>query len=135
MRKEFSAGGIVSRDGKLLLVKVRNLKGEVVWTFPKGHPEKGETPLEAALREVEEETGWRCRSLGPLTTVAYEFSRQGHPVSKRVKWYRMEPLEKVGEPDEDEILDTRWVKAEAASDRLDYPSDLELLRLLADQGA
>ena len=61
MNKEFSAGGLVRRGGKVLMVKVCNLKGEEVWTFPKGHVEKGETPMEAALREVEEETGWRCR--------------------------------------------------------------------------
>ena len=54
--KEYAAGGIVGKNGKVLLVKVTNLQGQVVWTFPKGHLEKNETPLKAALREVEEET-------------------------------------------------------------------------------
>ncbi|MBI3553810.1 MAG: NUDIX domain-containing protein [Elusimicrobia bacterium] len=129
MDKEFSAGGLVGRDGKLLLVKVTNLAGDKVWTFPKGHLDKGETALQAALREVEEETGWRCKSLGPLTTVAYKFSRQGRPVAKRVKWYRMEPFEKVGEPDASEIDAVKWVSTRAAAKWLKYPSDFKLLEL------
>jgi len=50
--EERAAGGIVERGGKVLLVRVTNLQGEVKWTFPKGHLEKGEKPLAAALREV-----------------------------------------------------------------------------------
>ena len=134
MDKEISAGGVVSREGKLLLVKVCNLNGEVVWTFPKGHLDKGETALEAALREVEEETGWKCRSLGPLTTVGYKFSRQGRPVDKKVKWFKMEPVEKTGKPDAAEIIESEWVAARAAKKRLSYPSDLKVLALL-DGGA
>ena len=128
MMKEVSAGGIVSRLGKMLLVKVRNLAGEKVWTFPKGHLEKGETPLNAALREVEEETGWRCQSLGALLTVKYSFQRQGIPVAKMVKWYAMEPVKKTGKPDALEILAVKWVTQEQARDILSYPSDLKLLR-------
>ena len=85
--------------------------------------------MQTALREVEEETGWRCRSLGPLTTVAYKFSRQGRPVAKKVKWYRMEPVEKVGKPDASEIMDTKWVAPRAAPKWLKYPSDFKLLEL------
>lgn len=124
--KEYAAGGIVERDGKILLVKVTNLQGEVVWTFPKGHLEKKETPLKAALREVEEETGWKCRSVGPLALVRYRFNRNGRRVAKKVRWYRMEPVEKTGRPDEVEIMKTRWVAKKAAAKSLRYPSDLRL---------
>lgn len=125
--KEYAAGGIVERDGKILLVKVTNLQGEVVWTFPKGHLEKKETPLKAALREVEEETGWKCRSVGPLALVRYRFNRNGRRVAKKVRWYRMEPVEKTGRPDEVEIMKTRWVAKKAAAKSLRYPSDLRLI--------
>lgn len=128
--KEYSAGGIIERDAKLLLVKVCNLSGQCVWTFPKGHLEKGETPLKAALREVQEETGWRCRSLGVLKTVAYKFIRSGKPVAKRVRWYRMELIEKAGKPDADEILNTRWASRAQARKLLSYPSDLKVLESL-----
>lgn len=125
--KEYAAGGIVEKDGKVLLVKVTNLQGDVVWTFPKGHLEKKETPLKAALREVEEETGWKCRSVGPLALVRYRFNRNGRPVAKKVRWYRMEPVEKTGRPDEVEIMKTKWVAKKAAARALRYPSDLRLI--------
>ena len=125
--KEFAAGGIVGRDGKVLLVQVKNLEGEIVWTFPKGHLEKKETWLDAALREVEEETGWKCRSRGLLSNVTYRFERKGKPVFKRVRWYRMEPLEKTGKPDADEIRRTKWIDVKKASKALSYHSDVLVL--------
>ena len=130
MNKEYAAGGIVFRRGKILLVRVTNLQGKVVWSFPKGHLEKNETPLKAALREVEEETGWRCRNLGPLALVRYRFNRNGKPVAKKVRWYRMEPVEKTGKPDAAEIMTTKWVAAGALARHLSYPSDLRLSRKL-----
>lgn len=125
--KEYAAGGIVEKNGKVLLVKVTNLQGEVVWTFPKGHLEKNETPLQAALREVEEETGWKCRSAGPLALVRYRFNRNGRPVAKKVRWYRMEPIKRTGRPDAVEIMKTKWVPKKTAAKRLAYPSDLRLI--------
>jgi len=125
--KEYAAGGIVEKNGKILLVKVTNLQGKVVWTFPKGHLEKNETPLKAALREVEEETGWRCRKIAPLALVRYRFNRNGRPVAKKVRWYRMEPIEKTGRPDEVEIMKTKWVSRSSTAKCLSYPSDLRLI--------
>lgn len=125
--KEYAAGGIIEKGGKVLLVRVTNLQGEVVWTFPKGHLEKNETPLKAALREVEEETGWRCRKVGPLALVRYRFNRNGRPVAKKVRWYRMAPIEKTGKPDAHEIMKTKWVFRRSAAKLLSYPSDLKLI--------
>lgn len=125
--KEFAAGGLVGRRGKVLLVQMKNLEGRVVWTFPKGHLEKGETWKQAALREVQEETGWKCRGLGRFAEARYKFTRDGRPVDKVVRWYRMEPVEKVGVPDADEIRRTTWVDAESAPRKLSYPSDLRLI--------
>lgn len=125
--KEYAAGGIVEKNGKVLLVKVTNLEGEVRWTFPKGHLEKNETPLKAALREVEEETGWKCRSIGPLALIRYRFNRNGRRVAKKVRWYRMEPIERTGRPDAIEIMKTKWVHRGKASKDLSYPSDLKLI--------
>ena len=125
--KELAAGGVVGRGGKILLVQVKNLEGKIVWTFPKGHLEKKETWLDAALREVEEETGWKCRNRGLLSNVTYRFKRDKRSVIKRVRWYRMEPVEKTGKPDADEIRRTKWVDVKNARKFLSYHSDNRVL--------
>lgn len=131
--REDAAGGIVGRAGKVLLVQVRNLEGKIVWTFPKGHLEKGERWLDAALREVEEETGWSCRHLGDFARVSYRFKRDGKPVFKRVRWFLMAPVKKTGKPDADEIRKTLWVDAGRAGRKLSYPSDLDLIKRYCDR--
>ena len=125
--REFSAGGVVSRGDKLLLVEVTNLKGEKKWTFPKGHPEAGETAQQTALREVEEETGWKCRIKRELLTVGYKFTRQGRLVDKKVQWFWMEPQKKTGRPDEVEVHRAEWFDSDEAFQKLSYDTDLELL--------
>ena len=68
---EFSAGGLVlDEEGRVLLIRARDLRGQPVWTLPKGALASGETSAGAALREVREETGYRCelvRELAPVT--------------------------------------------------------------------
>lgn len=120
----------MTRDGKLLVVRVRNLKGELVWTFPKGHVEKGETARRAAVREVFEETGYRCRILGRLPTARYAFRRSGRVVHKRVLWFRMKAGPRSGRPDAEEILRVQWLSPARAGGVLEYPSDFRLLEAL-----
>ncbi len=129
---EFSAGGVVQDGASLLMVKVQNLKGDQVWTFPKGHIEKGETAEEAALREVEEETGFRCRLVKPFDRVQYFFRRDGMLTKKTVVWFLMQPLEKTGAHDADEILETRWMTFEEAQKLTKYKSDKQLLKKLKE---
>ena len=126
-RQEFSAGGIVVRKGQVLLVKVETLMGDKVWTFPKGHLENGEDAPSGAVREVEEETGWRCRIVKPLPLVRYEFTREKRLIRKKVQWYLMEPGLKIGKPDAAEIHKCEWMTFEKAEEKLSYPSDHKLL--------
>jgi ADP-ribose pyrophosphatase YjhB (NUDIX family) len=51
-------GVVVDTDGRVLLRRPKGDFDGYVWTFPKGRPEPWETPEEAALREVKEETGY-----------------------------------------------------------------------------
>jgi ADP-ribose pyrophosphatase YjhB (NUDIX family) len=76
---EHSAGGVILEDGRVLLIQMRNLEGKEVWTFPKGHLEAGETPRQAAIREVAEETGFDCEITGELYKAEYAFVRKGRP--------------------------------------------------------
>lgn len=128
--REVSAGGIVWGEKGVLLIKVQNLEGQVVWTFPKGHLEKGETPEEAALREVREETGWTCRLLAPLGQVRYGFLRGLSPVAKVVHWFRMAPVKRTGLSDPEEVQDCRWVELKEAADLVVYRSDKKIMKRL-----
>lgn len=58
---EIAFGGVVvNAEGKVLLRKPKNEFDGYAWTFAKGRPKPGQSPEEAALCEVEEETGWVC---------------------------------------------------------------------------
>lgn len=126
---EFSAGGVVFDRSleKLLLVQVKNLQGKVVWTFPKGHIEKGETADQAALREVQEETGWLCAIEAPLHKVQYWFKREGGLIKKTVTWFLMNPKERLGSHDPQEIMDLKWATLPETRELITYKSDNELL--------
>jgi 8-oxo-dGTP diphosphatase len=59
-----SVAAILSREGRVLLVKRNIDPGRGYWCLPGGFIEAGESPQDAVVREVEEETGFRCRPLG-----------------------------------------------------------------------
>ena len=124
---ETSAGGLVLDEaGRVLLIRARDLRGQPVWTLPKGALTSGETSEDAALREVREETGYRCELVRELVPVTYWFRRQGRQVKKTVRWYLMRPLEKVGEHDH-EVDEVLWTDKADALTRLRYDSDRKLL--------
>ena len=71
-------GGLVFRNTdigfpishtKMLLRKVKNEHKGYVWSWPKGGPDEGENPEDAATREVREETGWDCEIISPIHSV------------------------------------------------------------------
>lgn len=129
--KEHSAGGVILEDGTVLLILVKNLKGDHVWTFPKGHLEPGETPEAAALREVTEETGWDCEITSPLYKAEYSFMRGEMLVDKEVQWFLVKRVGGDGLPrTPDEVLDMKWLPLAEAENELVYKSDLDLIDLL-----
>lgn len=93
------------------------------WTFPKGKLHDGETEVEAAFREVEEETGLRPQLVRDLGTSSYHDSR-GRP--KTVRYWEMTPADGDLAP-ANEIDDARWVPLDEAARMLTYPRDRELL--------
>jgi 8-oxo-dGTP diphosphatase len=93
------------------------------WTFPKGKLDDGETEADAALREVEEETGLRARLGRELMTTSYRDSR-GRP--KTVRYWAMTPVAGALRP-ANEIDDARWVPLDEAARMLSYARDRELL--------
>ncbi len=127
MLLEFSAGGLVlDEPGRVLLIRARDLRGQPVWTLPKGALAPGETSAEAALREVREETGYRCELERELAPVTYWFRRDGRQIKKTVRWFLMRPLEKVGDHDH-EVDEVLWTDKDDALARLRYESDRRLV--------
>jgi len=126
-RLEFSAGGLVFDDeGRVLLIRARDLRDQPVWTLPKGALKPGESSIEAALREVQEETGYHCELVRELSPVTYWFQRDGRRIRKMVRWYLMRPVAKVGEHDH-EVDEVLWAERADAQARLRYDSDRRLL--------
>jgi 8-oxo-dGTP diphosphatase len=94
------------------------------WSFPKGKLDADEDEATAALREVEEETGLRCR-LGPsIGAVTYQ-DRRGR--AKVVRYFRMDTDGGRFAPNH-EVDEVRWVPIEDASRLLSYAHDRSLLR-------
>ena len=120
-----AAGGLVWRrngSGDVELVLVHRPEYDD-WSFPKGKLHEGETEPDAALREVEEETGLRCR-LGPEQgTTSYRDRRNRRKV---VRYWQMTPVEGEAAP-ANEVDDVRWVALDAAARLLSYDRDRRLL--------
>jgi 8-oxo-dGTP diphosphatase len=115
-----AAGGVVLRNGRVAVVHRPKYDD---WSLPKGKLDAGEGFEEAALREVEEETGLRCR-LGPeLPSTEYRDSK-GRP--KLVRYWKMEPIDGEFTPsgEVDELL---WLDPEEAEELLSYDHDRDLL--------
>jgi 8-oxo-dGTP diphosphatase len=120
-----AGGGIVSRraeDGELEVVVVHRTAYDD-WTFPKGKARSGESDEEAALREVEEETGLRCRLVRDLGTTEYRDARDR---PKSVRYWEMTVVEGSLEPAH-EIDAARWCDVREARPLLTYERDRELL--------
>jgi 8-oxo-dGTP diphosphatase len=113
-----AAGGVVVRDGRVAVVHRPKYDD---WSLPKGKLDPGESSEEAALREVEEETGLRCE-LGPeLPSIRYQDSK-GRP--KVVRYWRMAPVEGEFSPTE-EVDELRWLEPPEAAALLTYQRDRE----------
>src|SRR5947208_2946334 len=91
-RKDFSAGGVVVRGDEMIVIvpKRRGSQGGHVLGLPKGHPDGDETELEAAIREVREETGVVAEPVAKLGEIGYSYERKGKSIDKRVVFFLLE---------------------------------------------
>ena len=91
--------------------------------MPKGVIAEGEDPEQAALREVQEETGFRCKIIRKIDSEAEYISRDAlGAILKKVVLYLMEPVDELRKPDGE--MDTfRWVPLGRAKE---YASENEL---------
>jgi 8-oxo-dGTP pyrophosphatase MutT (NUDIX family) len=120
-----AAGGLVLRDGSEVAVVHRPRYDD--WSLPKGKLDEGEDFEQAALREVEEETGLRCRLGRALGDTSY---RDRKDRRKLVRYFEMHPESGEFAPN-DEVDELRWVALGEAGDLLTYEFDRELVSRLS----
>lgn len=136
VRHELSAGGLIWRrregDGAADVVLVRPA-GKQTWVLPKGHVEKGEGLLEAALREASEETGLKVAAGEPLGEVSYVYSWRDRSdgrltrVFKRVHFFLMQCVGGDPSAHDEEIAEVAWVPLDQAPERATHKSERDLI--------
>ncbi len=130
---EISAGGLVidSSGTKGLLIGRIDVKDptreKLLWSLPKGHIEEGESPEEAAIREVQEETGIESEINKSLGVIDFWFMAGGKRIHKTVHHFLFK--EKGGRiaPQVSEVDDVRWFPLNEIVDRLAYPDEKKLI--------
>ena len=95
----------------------RAADGSRVLALPKGHVDPGETPMEAAEREVREETGIVAEPVRELGEARYWYRRDGRTIGKAVSFYLFRYLEGDIADHDDEVEEARWIDLEEARDR------------------
>ena len=126
-----AGGGVIVRDGKggpEVAVVHRPRYND--WSLPKGKLEEGETFEEGALREVQEETGMRCKLGEELSATRYH-DRKGRP--KIVRYWRMTIKSGDFAPNE-EVDELLWLSPRKAMAKLDFEHDVRLVREACDEG-
>jgi 8-oxo-dGTP pyrophosphatase MutT (NUDIX family) len=126
---EFSAGGVVVRDGQCIVIVPtrRAADGSRVLALPKGHPENGESPSQAALREVREEAGVETRLVEQLGEVRYWYMRRGKRIAKVVAFFLLEYISGAVEDHDVEVEHARWLDLETAARDLTYEGEREMV--------
>ena len=139
-RDETSAGGlVVERETmRAVIIGRRSNRGRLLWSLPKGHVEDGETPAEAALREVLEETGLSGEIAGELGIIDFWFQQERVSIHKTVHHFLMFATAGTLTPQEGEVDEIAWVALDQVSKRLTHQDEKQLIvkarSLLADLG-
>ena len=134
MAKEVSYGIIPLRkkqdEWELFLVHHKNGN---FWGFPKGHADQGESPIQAARRELKEETGLEIEKFLTLQPYSekYSFVRNGLKVEKEVHYYSaLVAGEAVQCPEE--LLDAKWFPIDQVEKILTYPEAKKIFTRLKE---
>lgn len=134
-RLETSSGGVVFRqqNGHPEFLLIRDPYDN--WGLPKGHVEGGETPLEAAVREVAEETGLcQLTVVEQLPTIDWYFKDRGNLVHKFCHFFLLKCAGGDARPQlEEGISDCSWKALEEALDAVTYANAREVLRIAGER--
>jgi 8-oxo-dGTP pyrophosphatase MutT (NUDIX family) len=129
LKREFSAGGVVVRrfHGRHFLCAVRP-RADVL-ALPKGHPDQGESSVQAATREVREETGVVAEPVEKLGDVRYWYVWKGERVLKIVSFFLFRYRSGSVRDHDHEVESAEWVPLADAPSRLAYKGEREMAEL------
>lgn len=130
---EVSAGGLVidSTKTKGLLIGRRDHKDttgtRILWSLPKGHIEEGETPEQAAIREVAEETGITSEIERSLGVIDFWFMAGGKRIHKTVHHFQFKEVGGLLAAQESEVDEVGWFPLPEIIKLLAYPDEKKLI--------
>lgn len=134
-RLETSSGGVVFRDNGSAPVFLLIKDPYDNWGLPKGHLEGGETPVEAAMREVSEETGLcELHVIEQLPTIDWYFKDDGHLVHKFCHFFLLQCAGGEAKPQlEEGISECVWKPLDDALRTVTYANAREVLRIAGER--
>lgn len=128
MRRVNSAGGIVIKGDSILMLKKSN--GD--WVLPKGRIELNETEKEAAVREVEEETGIFAGIISMIGEINYKYRNiweNNELIDKYVTWYLMKEIKGELDPLSDEgFIEAKYVPISRFESYAKYEDEKKMIR-------
>jgi 8-oxo-dGTP pyrophosphatase MutT (NUDIX family) len=129
--REFSAGGVVVRGEEMVAIvpRRRAADGSRVLALPKGHVDPGETPVQAAQREVREETGILAEPVRELGETRYWYRRGGRTIGKEVQFFLFEHTGGDIADHDDEVEEVRWIPLADAERELSHAAEREIVAL------
>jgi 8-oxo-dGTP pyrophosphatase MutT (NUDIX family) len=127
--REVSAGGVVVRGEEVVVIVPtrRASDGTRVLALPKGHIDPGETALQAAQREVLEETGIVAEPVRELGEARYWYRRDGQTIPKSVSFYLFAYVGGNIEDHDDEVEEARWIGLSDAQRKLSHTAEREMV--------
>jgi 8-oxo-dGTP pyrophosphatase MutT (NUDIX family) len=129
-RKAVSSGGVVyTRDGDAIKIALCGRKAPPRWSLPKGTPERGESIVETAIREAQEETGLKVAVEEPIGSIQYWFVNpdQQTRYNKTVHFYLMTALGGSLEDHDPEFDEVVWFNPDEALQRLTFANEVKIL--------
>ena len=105
----------------------RSAAGARVLGLPKGHADGDETPEQAAIREVAEETGVSGELIEELGEVEYGYQRKGHATTKIVRFFLFEYRSGDLADHDHEIEEARWMPLQQAARELTYAGERQMV--------
>lgn len=122
-----SAGGLVVDGCRILLISTQAGRR---WQLPKGHVEPGESPDQAAVREVREETGVTGQVVASLPQIEYWFIERGRRVHKQVEYFLLTYVcGDTADFDAQEVSGADWFSWDEGIARLSFENERRVVRL------